>query len=51
MSSGIVHFFAGGTPVMLAAVAVFIAAVTAAASLMPTFRAARVDPLVALKDE
>jgi predicted permease len=38
-------------PATLAGVAALIAAVAAAASLIPAFRATRVDPLVALKDE
>jgi len=38
-------------PVTLAGVAALITAVAAAASLIPAFRATRVDPLVALKDE
>jgi ABC-type lipoprotein release transport system permease subunit len=38
-------------PVTLAGVAALIAAEAAAASLIPAFRATRVDPLVALKDE
>ena len=38
-------------PVTLAGVAALIAAVAAAASLIPAFGATRVDPLVALKDE
>jgi predicted permease len=37
-------------PMTLAGVATLIAAVAAAASLIPAFRATRVDPLVALKD-
>jgi ABC-type antimicrobial peptide transport system permease subunit len=38
-------------PATLAGVAVLITAVAAAASLIPAFRATRVDPIVALKDE
>ena len=38
-------------PATLAGVAAIITAVAAAASLVPAFRATRVDPLVALKDE
>lgn len=38
-------------PATLAGVAVLITAVAAAASLVPAFRATRVDPIVALKDE
>ena len=38
-------------PMTLAGVAALIAAVAIAASLIPAFRATRVDPLVALKDE
>ena len=38
-------------PATLAAVAALITAVAAAASLVPAFRATRVDPIVALKDE
>jgi predicted permease len=38
-------------PATLAAVAALITGVAAAASLIPAFRATRVDPIVALKDE
>ena len=38
-------------PATLAGVAVLITAVAAAASLIPAFRATRVDPIVALRDE
>jgi predicted permease len=38
-------------PATLAGVAAIITAVAAAASLVPAFRATRVDPIVALKDE
>jgi predicted permease len=38
-------------PATLAGVAALITAVAAAASLVPAFRATRVDPIVALKDE
>lgn len=38
-------------PATLVAVAALIAAVAAAASLVPAFRATRVDPMVAIKDE
>jgi ABC-type antimicrobial peptide transport system permease subunit len=38
-------------PATLAGVAVLITAVAAAASLVPAFRATRVDPIVALRDE
>ena len=38
-------------PATLAGVAVLITVVAAAASLVPAFRATRVDPIVALKDE
>jgi putative ABC transport system permease protein len=38
-------------PATLAGVAALIAAVAAAASLIPAFRATRVDPIVVLKDE
>jgi putative ABC transport system permease protein len=38
-------------PTTLAGVAALITAVAAAASLVPAFRATRVDPIVALKDE
>jgi ABC-type antimicrobial peptide transport system permease subunit len=38
-------------PATLAGVAALIAAVAGAASLIPAFRATRVDPIVALKDE
>jgi predicted permease len=38
-------------PATLAGVAALIAAVATAASLIPAFRATRVDPIVALKDE
>jgi predicted permease len=38
-------------PATLAGVAALITAVAAAASLIPAFRATRVDPIVALKDE
>jgi putative ABC transport system permease protein len=38
-------------PATLAGVVGLITAVAAAASLVPAFRATRVDPIVALKDE
>jgi putative ABC transport system permease protein len=38
-------------PATLAGVAALMVAVAAAASVIPAFRATRVDPLVALKDE
>jgi putative ABC transport system permease protein len=38
-------------PAKLAGVTALITAVAAAASLVPAFRATRVDPIVALKDE
>jgi predicted permease len=38
-------------PATLAGVAVLITAIAAAASLVPAFRATRVDPIVALRDE
>ena len=38
-------------PVTLAGVAAVITVVAASANLVPAFRATRVDPIVALKDE
>jgi putative ABC transport system permease protein len=38
-------------PLTLIGVAAIVAAVAAAASVVPAFRATRVDPIVALKDE
>jgi putative ABC transport system permease protein len=49
--AGMLYGVSAADPVTLAVVVVMVLAVSAAASLLPAIRAARLDPMQALRDE